>query len=95
MHLVSEGADFPCSVTPTLMRAVVGLHNATLHATSRGNCEGGHRQAMWAMKFISSGGAVEKAPGGQNGPPSLPVMLECPLEYAFALGVGVGGDLAK
>jgi hypothetical protein len=28
MHLVSEGADFPCSVTPNLMLAVVGLHNA-------------------------------------------------------------------
>jgi hypothetical protein len=28
MHLVPEGADFPGSVTPTLLRAVVGLHSA-------------------------------------------------------------------
>jgi hypothetical protein len=28
--LVPEGADFPCSVTPTLMLAVVGLHNGNL-----------------------------------------------------------------
>src|SRR5262249_51543913 len=28
MHLVPEGTDFPGSVTPTLLRAVVGLHSA-------------------------------------------------------------------
>jgi hypothetical protein len=28
MHLVPEGADFPGSVTPTLLLAVVGLHSA-------------------------------------------------------------------
>jgi hypothetical protein len=28
MHLVPEGADFPGSVTPTLLLGVVGLHRA-------------------------------------------------------------------
>jgi hypothetical protein len=28
MHSVPEGADFPGSFTPTLLLAVIGLHNA-------------------------------------------------------------------
>jgi hypothetical protein len=34
MHLVSEGADFPGSVTPTLLLAVDGLHSANHYTHS-------------------------------------------------------------
>jgi hypothetical protein len=37
MHLVPEGADFPGSVTPTLLLAVVGLHSANPYAQPVGD----------------------------------------------------------
>ena len=36
MHLVPESADFPGSVTPTLLLAVVGLHSANLTRNQSG-----------------------------------------------------------
>ena len=36
MHLVPEGADFPGSITPTLLLAVVGLHSANLTRNQSG-----------------------------------------------------------
>jgi hypothetical protein len=49
-HLVAEGADFPCSVTPTLMLAVVSLQGETVMAVTDTRCV--RMRAKKAVRWI-------------------------------------------
>jgi hypothetical protein len=53
MHLVPEGADFPGSITPTLLLAVVGLHSANPYAQPVGD----------SVMAVTDGGCRERRLG--------------------------------